>query len=212
MAVMPCEVSRPVFVSADGVQVGPGRPSGCQLVDVEVQRRAPLLSICFRNYYTHTLSVLARGAGLAGAGGGEWRVCVGRHELMPDCHGEQGGEDCVVLSVGDLLGGGHLEGPVCLRLVLRQPSRNWTHFGVREVKCFTAPQRGHAQSRDVLHKAKDTIGSRDCCGDVSEQVSQLLSELVDLAAAGCGRGSPTARSLEPSDPTWPQGEHLLSRS
>lgn len=196
---LPCVVNPPVFVSVD--EAGDGRPSGCQLVDLKVQRHAAVVNISFQNYYTCSLSVLAcdSGGGVRGGGGGgggeEWRVCVGRLELMPDCHSEQGGEDCVVLNMQNLPGGGHLEGPVCLRLVLRQPSQNWREFGVRDLKCYTAAQHGHTPSHDPPQ---------------ATPISRHVARLVELAgrAHGSGRGNHTPRTMQA--PAQPHEVKLLS--
>ena len=136
--------------------------SGCQVMDVELHQPCSQISIIrFRNHYTHAITVLyqssvapeptaltqdhsnattARAPNMfksqgSGGPGGDWKVGVAKHVLMPLCHCESpDAQKWVELGQSDFQG--KLEGVVRLRLILRQPSPRWRQFGIENFSCY----------------------------------------------------------------------------
>ena len=135
--------------------------SGCQVMDVELHQPCSQISIIrFRNHYTYAITVLYQSSVAPepralthdhsnattahapnmfkshGSGsGGEWKVGVAKHVLMPSCHCESpDAQKWVELGQSDFQG--QLEGVVRLRLILRQPSPHWRQFGIENFSCY----------------------------------------------------------------------------
>ena len=126
--------------SAHGIRNGV-RPSGCQVVDVHIHSPVPEMIeyITFRNYYTHSITILFRSKALSkeysdNTGTKSWRLCVRDFQLMKNCHCAQGGQNWVILSQKQFLN--NLTNVKQLRMILKQPSPHWREFGIRDFRCF----------------------------------------------------------------------------
>ena len=120
------------------------RPSGCQVIDVEF--RSPTLNtigcISFRNYYTHSLTLKYQRRISKSKSDQQWKTCIRTLQLMPNCHCERGSENLIVLNKAHF-GGIQLENVTRLRLILRQPSPDWSQFGIRDLKCYSVSSPFH---------------------------------------------------------------------
>ena len=125
-----------------GHGIGNGlRPSGCQVVDVHIHSPVPEMIeyIAFRNYYTHSITILFRNKDLSSeysdnTGTKSWRLCVRNFQLMKNCHCAQGGQNWVILSRKHFLN--NPTNVKQLRMILKQPSPHWREFGIRDFRCF----------------------------------------------------------------------------
>ncbi|KAL9959984.1 hypothetical protein ACROYT_G033370 [Oculina patagonica] len=88
--------------------------------------------LSFKNSYTASITVKLKV--LDPTGTERWQTAVKNYTLMPHPHFETGSQDCFVIFTNQAD-----EPPpqvIMLRLILRQPSPHWSHFGIDEIKCF----------------------------------------------------------------------------
>ena len=132
--------------------------SGCQVIDVELPQPSQISIIQFRNNYTYAITVLYQSSvvpepsmltqghtmnaaaskfqshGIEGRGG-EWKVGLAKHVLMPSCHCDSP-EAQKWVELGQSAFQSKLEDVVRLRLILRQPSPHWRQFGIKNFSCY----------------------------------------------------------------------------
>ncbi len=174
---VPCTISKPF--TATTIYQGRSLHSGCKVLDVELNETCyPLAAIKFRNYYTHTLSVLAT---MEEADTlyrvGEW-MC-----MREGCHCETGGQSWH--SIHHLP---TLTSVARLRLILRQPSPNWRDFGIRDITLYRygnqeecAPTNGTSPSELVSRKLTQmAIIARAPTGREREIIPPIFSDIALL--------------------------------
>ncbi|XP_077459466.1 nicolin-1 isoform X2 [Stigmatopora argus] len=140
-----CTVKPPVFLGSGGGSSASVRLSGVCVVDVLLPpaKTVDIESISFKNFYTASLSVrlLRRGPGREGEGAGssaKWCTALRDRPLMTNPHTEGGAHDYCHIHWKQLRTSA--ERVSCVRLILKQPSRCWSRFGVEDVRlCPRAP-------------------------------------------------------------------------
>lgn len=106
--------------------------TGCQVIEVILDKPSSSIQcISFRNYYTHTVTILA----LLNHQSDTWEACIKDRQLMPACHYEHGGQDWCVIEEEEFMK--PLVNVKTLRLVLKQPSPNWNKFGIQNFSCYS---------------------------------------------------------------------------
>jgi hypothetical protein len=95
--------------------------------------------IVFRNYYCAALTVKHRPEGST-----TWHTLVHDYTMMQDPHSEDDAQEwhTVVLPRTD-----HRQALLAvsnLRFYLNQPSPNWRHFGLKDIKCYSAQGSGES--------------------------------------------------------------------
>ena len=144
--------------------------TGCKVLDVDLNPPSDVHVVKFRNYYTHTVSVLFRSVGCS-----TWSLAMRECVYMSGgCHCDQGGQSWVVLDDKHFLT--ELENVVQIRLLLKQPSPNWREFSVEQLTLY---HRGNYQA---------ATSTNDC--PQSEFISRKLTEMAALAG-------PPSRELAP---------------
>ena len=194
-----CEVKAGAFLSVGGSHSGSSdsnywhgevseavRPSGCQVVDVEIHDPVPdrIDRILFRNHYTHSVTIKFQTK--QAHSNDPMHTLIRDLELMPNCHSETGAQEWIILSEKHFLT--KLSHVTRLRLLLRQPSPHWKEFGIEDFAIF----------KTSLHECT----AADLVGDGMENGSTSVSEL--------GNGSDITAHL--TDPTHPYEVNLLSYS
>jgi len=137
-----CTVRSPVLV---GISNGSSDfHSGCSVIEVFFPKvsSVDIEEINFKNYYTATLTVLARlrqSAANNDTNGmqSEWHVCLRSKTLMPFPHCEQASEDYFTIKSSECLV--DLRGVTELRFVLQQPSPMWKEFKIEEIQLTRTP-------------------------------------------------------------------------
>ena len=172
--------------------------SGRAYIDVTFPKVAcvDIEEIHFKNYYTSSLSLLARKhvsvKESTSAENSEWKICLRSKILMPDAHCEQSSEDYFILKSSDLMF--TLLGVTELRFILIQPSPVWKEFKIEEIQFYKSGGRlGHevvlppSWVSELGSKSKDEYGDRQLKGvssvqDLSKQMQRLWA-LTELARA-----------------------------
>jgi len=137
-----CTVRSPVLVSISNGSSD--FHSGCSVIEVFFPKvsSVDIEEINFKNYYTATLTVLARlrqssvnneTSGMQS----EWHACVRSKTLMPFPHCEQASEDYFTIKSSECLL--DLRGVTELRFVLQQPSPVWKEFKIEEIQLTRTP-------------------------------------------------------------------------
>lgn len=131
MQAIRCTVSPAVALSAE--DRGPGEDSsGCHVIDVSMHKPFPerIRTIRFKNSYTHSITVLYKKEGVA-----KWRPCIVDYVLMSSCHvDEKGAGQWVEFTESHFMT--KLDSVSNLRLVLKQPSPHWKHWGIQQLECY----------------------------------------------------------------------------
>ena len=134
--------------------------SGCQVMDIELNQPSCISIIRFRNNYTYSIAVLYQSSVVSyiestkdlghsnvttevsnkheqshSRGCEKWEVGVAKHLLMPSCHCDSP-EAQEWVELGQTAFQNRLEDVVRLRLILKQPSPHWRHFGVLNFSCY----------------------------------------------------------------------------
>ena len=110
--------------------------------DISLEAAAPLRFIVFRNFYSASITVKYR------QDNGAWATLVGDTRLMADAHFEDDAQLWHRIRVERVR---HVKD---LRFYLNQPSPNWRHFGLKDIKVYTVddvaqpppPRSPHATS------------------------------------------------------------------
>lgn len=135
--VLSCNIKSPVAIT-----VGDQKTefhAGCSVIDVTFKNvfYVEVQEIHFKNFYTASLSILAKlkESAKEGTGGeGKWLVCVRSLQLMPHPHCDQGSEDYVTITANQFLV--PLQNITELRFILRQPSPRWKDFKLESLKLY----------------------------------------------------------------------------
>ena len=155
--------------------------SGCSVIEVLFPKvsSVDIEEINFKNYYTATLTVLARlrpsAANNEASGTGmqsEWHVCVRSKTLMPFAHCEQASEDYFTIKSSECLA--DLHGVTELRFVLQQPSPVWKEFKIEEIQLTRTPLV-------VLDKPELVRWLSDLDKEKSSNVDQQLKGISSVA-------------------------------
>ncbi|XP_013412528.1 nicolin-1 [Lingula anatina] len=106
--------------------------SGCCIFDVAFPNTVSveINEFSFKNYYGHTLTVMARRKEEPGIEP-KWKTCLKRMKLMPNPHFETGAQDYFTVTRKQLLF--DLTNVTGLRFILRQPSPVWKEFKLEEL-------------------------------------------------------------------------------
>ena len=195
------------------------RPSGCQVVDVHIHSPAPdmIEYITFRNYYTHSITILFRSKDLSNdysddTGTKSWRLCVRDFQLMKNCHCAQGGQNWVILNQKHFLN--NPTNVKQLRMILKQPSPHWREFGIRDFRCF---QKAEPKSI-LLCTRRMGMGPQQEQDTTVEHMCTKMERMLDIGSKvrtaeklkQQGTGGLTTMSPITKDPKLPYELNLLS--
>ena len=102
----------------------------CKIIDIRFQcaeQEWKLHCVTFRNFYSHSVSLLYKSSPEC-----EWIRCFDEKKLMPHSGSERGSQDVIILNTEHYC---LADKPSNLRIVLKQPCKNWKDFGLSDIKC-----------------------------------------------------------------------------
>jgi len=144
----------------------------CQIIDVSLlclESEWKLHSVVFRNFYTFSITLLHKTSAED-----NWTVCIKEKKLMQHSGSERGSQDVVILNKEH---GCLAEKPCSLRMILKQPCKNWRDFGICNLK-FIGATNGelNAAVGDTVVLASDALRRTFTPSDYSENYDvQYLS-------------------------------------
>ncbi len=153
---VPCTASRPLSLYT--VCRESTREAACKVIHLELKESCRPVAIQFRNYYTHTVSVLTK-EGESNC----WSCAVNNWPCMREsCHCETGGQSWILIDTLSVL-----TDITELRLVLRQPSPVWKDFWVKDISVYC-----HGNQEDVTPS-----------NEMAEIISRNLTAMAAIARA-----------------------------
>ena len=102
----------------------------CKMIDIRFQcaeQEWKLHCVTFRNFYSYSVSLLYKSSPEC-----EWIRCFNEKRLMSHSGSERGSQDVTVLNIEHCC---LADKPSNLRIVLKQPCKNWKDFGLSDLKC-----------------------------------------------------------------------------
>lgn len=170
--------------------------TGCIVFSVTFPKTSyvEIEEIHFKNYYTASLSILARKRGAEktdNEDNRDWKLFLKAKQLMPHPHCEQSSEDYFVLKSSDFLFS--QQNIIELQFVLFQPSPVWKEFKIEELQLFKAGSNSSKEATSLpawiseLGSSKDEACDRQLKGvtsvvELSKQMHQLWA-LTEQARA-----------------------------
>ncbi|KAM6980515.1 nicolin-1 [Aplochiton taeniatus] len=131
-----CTVKPPVHLQFGDTKTDTSR-SGVSVIDVTFPtgQTVNVKELCFKNCYTAflTLRLLRRDPSEPEAPA-RWITCLRDYSLMPDPHTEEGSQDYFTIHRQQMLV--EPDRVRSLRLILRQPSSSWLHFGLEALQIY----------------------------------------------------------------------------
>lgn len=167
---VPCKISEAQTVTLHNVCGESHCQTACKVVSLQLQETSSSspVAIKFRNYYTHTVSVLAKGD--------SWRCVVSNWCCMREsCHCETGGQTWQYLHSPPIP---WLSDVTEFCLILRQPSPVWKDFRIDNISVYC---NGNQESSS---------------NDMTEYVASCLMTMANSARAPPLRTAPMYSNVD----------------